>query len=755
MYTNLAFSLPDSARWRELACYHGLSLLLDLDGALVELAATPEQATLDDATVAAIQQAIDGGIHVVIVSGRPRATIEPLVDRLIGAWWFAEHGAWQLIRGVWTGPAERSAELDDLATTLAELACVQPARTEHKSHAVCIHWRGVDHADRISLMAAAELACDEWLETHQDFERVAGLESLEVRRRNITRGIAVRRVREHLPPARIIAIGADVSDEDMFAELVDGDVGASVGDHRRRTLAHASLAGPHAVLELVRWLTSCRAGASDLGPPPVGPVVELQPARERTFVTISNRTPSVATGRGREVGGLVSALEPALRSRQGIWLGWSGHERDGKETLAIDALAEPPRASFDLSRVWREKFYGGFCNRTLWPLFHSFPMRTRYDDADWKAYVEANEAYARHAVALARPDATIWVHDYHLLLVARELRRLGHRGPIGFFLHIPFPPYELFETMPWQAELVDGLLDYDLVGFHTERWAGHFVDVARRQPATSVTASTITQGTRRTVVGVFPVPIDATAFTPDGPECSDVSGLRAQLGDRRLLLGVDRLDYSKGIPERLAAFERLLESYPEWRRRVSFVQVSVPSRAELADYAELRQRIETMVGRINGKFGEADWIPVRYLYRSYDHTVLAQLYRLASVAVVTPLRDGMNLVAKEFVAAQDAESPGVLVLSRFAGAATQLTDAVITNPFHPDGLAADLDRALRMPLTERVTRHARLHAVVTSENPCSWSSAFLDALAMAALERKLPTDMPSIQSVPLELDQLS
>jgi len=728
---DLAFALPDPAHWRALASYPCLALLVDLDGTLVEFAPTPEQAVPDADTLARLQALIDGGVQVAIVSGRPRSAIEPLIERLDGAWWFAEHAAWQYVRGAWSGPGATAPELEDLAATLTALARLPGGRYERKSLSVCLHWRGVEPAQRPALVTAAELACDEWLEMHDDYERLAGVDHLEVRRRAVTKGLAVRRVRELLEGARLIAIGDDVTDEDMFAVLVEGDAGIAVGPHGRRSQAHATLAGPPAVRDFLRWLAGTRAGTEQAAPP-VGPVMDLRPARERALVVMSNRTPTVTVGRQREVGGLVSALEPALRERHGIWLGWSGHEREGTASLAIDALAEPARASFDLSRAWRERFYAGFCNRVLWPLFHSFPMRVTYVDADWEAYVAANEAYAQHALELAQPGATIWVHDYHLLLVARALRRRGHTGPIGLFLHIPFPPRELFETMPWQAELLDAMLDFDLVGVHTERWAENFVEVIRHQPDARVDAMTVRSGERRCQVGVFPIAIDPSAFTGESEEAADVAGLRAALGDRVLLLGVDRLDYAKGIPQRFAGFERLLERYPEWRGRVALVQISVPSRAEIPEYSELRHTVETMVGRINGKFGEADWVPVRYLYRSYDHAVLAQLYRLANVAVVTPLRDGMNLVAKEFIASQDAADPGVLVLSRFAGAAAQLRDAILTNPFHPDGLADDLDRALRMPAAERVARHARLRSVIDRETPHTWSAAFLDALATAA-----------------------
>jgi alpha,alpha-trehalose-phosphate synthase [UDP-forming] len=442
------------------------------------------------------------------------------------------------------------------------------------------------------------------------------------------------------------------------------------------------------------------------------------PSRTRLLV-VSNRTPPPLGGKQRPVGGLVSALEPALREHDGVWLGWSGEESDGERPLIVDDSHRPVRASFDLTPVWREQFYGGLCNRALWPLFHGFPGRVCYADSDWRAYVEANAEFARHASELAAPDAMVWVHDYQLLLTGQGLRGRGFRGPIGLFLHIPFPPRDLFDTLPWADELITAMCAYDLVGFHTEQWAANFRHCARPR---------VRDGELPEIV-VLPIGVDGQAFAPSSePADPDVTGLQATLGHRRLILGVDRLDYSKGIPERLQAFERLLEIAPEWRGQISFVQVSVPSRESVPEYAELRRRVEMLVGRINGRFGEADWVPVRYLYRSYDHGVLAQLYRAADIALVTPLRDGLNLVAKEFVVAQDPARPGVLVLSKFAGAAAELVDAVLTNPYHTDGLAADIDRALRMTSCERSARYTRMAAVLAGKTPQLWAAAFLDRL---------------------------
>lgn len=460
----------------------------------------------------------------------------------------------------------------------------------------------------------------------------------------------------------------------------------------------------------------------------------------RDLVVMSNRTPTSERGRAREVGGLVSALEPALRDRDGIWIGWSGETRPRATRLTVNTEEQPARATFDMTPEWRQQFYGGFCNRTLWPLFHGFRSRVQYSDADWDTYVRANDTYARHALELASLDAVIWVHDYHLLLTAQALRRLGHRGPIGLFLHVPFPSHEMLETMPWATELLHAMLEFDLLGFHTDLWAENFYSAVRGMRKVTCEPGLVRCGERITTVRVFPLPIDAAAFAVEIEETAEIAGLREQLGDKRLLLGVDRLDYSKGIPERLDAYERMLDRTPEWRGKVTLVQVAVPSRSELPDYVELRSRIESMVGRINGKYGEANWVPIRYLYRSYDHQVLTQLYRMADVALVTPLRDGMNLVAKEFVAAQDSERPGVLVLSQYAGAAAELTAAVLTNPFHPEGLASDIEIALRMPAGERMQRHRALSAVVTGAGtPASWAAEYLDCLTRARARAQRPT----------------
>ncbi|MEO7731375.1 MAG: trehalose-phosphatase [Kofleriaceae bacterium] len=711
--------------WATMLGHRQLTLLLDLDGTLIPFADSPAEAQLDSAGVKVLAALHNAGVQVVIVSGRPLEMLTPLRILAPHAWWAAEHGTWRCDdRGCWTGPSN-TPELVTLAAILEAFARVPGARMESKSLSVCLHWRQVPDALKAELIRGAELVCDEWLESEPAFERLAGVEMLEVRRRSANKGGAVAWVRQRIPGAHFIAIGDDETDEDMFAALRHDELAIGVGARHPSRSSH-KLPSLAAVRAFLWWLVEARRGG--IAAQPFGSLerrTELAGPRATRLLMISNRTPSAVTGKQRAVGGLVSALEPVLRTHGGVWLGWSGHTSESERALILDR-DQPLLASFDLSEVWRERFYGGFCNRALWPLFHGFTGRVSYADADWEAYVDANAEFARHAVDLVGPHTTVWVHDYQLLLTGRALRERGFRGPLGLFLHIPFPPSDLFDTLPWADQLIAAIGDYDLIGVHTEQWATNL---------RTCLAARLSVG-HRPVIAVLPIGVDPEAFQPGkSPPDPEVAGLRAALGARRIILGVDRLDHAKGIPERLTAFERLLELRPEWRGQVCLVQISVPSREDVPEYAELRHRVETLVGRINGKYGEADWVPVRYLYRSYAHGVLAQLYRAADVALVTPLRDGLNLVAKEFVVAQDPARPGVLMLSRFAGAAAELVDAVITNPYHPDGMALDLDRALRMDLAERQQRFERMAATLAGRTPAEWARAFLDRLASAAGSR--------------------
>lgn len=370
----------------------------------------------------------------------------------------------------------------------------------------------------------------------------------------------------------------------------------------------------------------------------------------------------------------------------------------------------------DLPADLRERFHLGFCRSTLRPVLHGLPPG-RCPDEDWRAYITANELHARHATLVAAPTSSIWVQDYRLMLVADAMRAYGHRGPIGLHLHVPFPSPEQLDLLPWNRELLDRLCAFDLVSFETESWASNF--------AACLDLPGIDRRERRPAIDVLPSVVDRNAL--EGARDENIARLRDSLGTGRLILGIDRLEYLSGIPERLLAFEELLEQYPEWRRRVMLLQIVMPS-DESKRNRELRNHIEGIVGRINGVFGETDWMPVTYLHRSYPRSVLAQLYRCADVALVTPICAVFEMTAMEFAATQDLERPGVLMLSRFAFGVAELVDAVVTNPHHTFGFATDLDRALRMPIDERRRRAAGLASAIVAEPVRCWATRFLDRL---------------------------
>ncbi|MGN6106198.1 MAG: trehalose-phosphatase [Kofleriaceae bacterium] len=717
------------ADWQHLVSAAELVVALDLDGTLIPFAPTPHDARIDGDTASLLGALAElPGVLVAIVTGRPLVLVEDLPTRFPSLLFAAEHGVWRYADGGWDASLPPIPQLDEVEVSLRELARRHPgALVERKSCSVCLHWRQVEAAQHEAIIAAAEVIVDEWLETHQQLERLPVTEALEVRHRAAHKGGAVGWLRSRGPQgAPLLAIGDDITDEDMFVSLRDGDVGILVSDRSRRTQAGLRLPSPAAVHRFLRWLIDARRSQPVLTPPDLVVALRPRPPVDARLVVASNRLPAAPSGdRKREVGGLVSALLPALTETSGMWLGWSGAEREPGLRLRVEDGESFTRAQFDYPPTWRQRFYAGFCNQSLWPLLHAFAGRVRYLDDEWSCYVDANRAYARLVLEAGGPMSKVWVQDFHLMLMARELQGAGHRGRTGFYLHVPFPPVDVFETMPWASEVLGALLEFDRIGLQSQRWADNFVHAAR-----SLLGGEGEQRARHRAM-VIPVGIDPDRFAEAATSqasAAELGAFEAMLGGRKLILGVDRLDYSKGIPERLEAFARLLERYPGWRGKVSFVQVSVPTRSEVPEYAELRSRVEALVGRINGAYGEADWTPVRYLYRSYDQATLARLYRLADVGLVTPLRDGMNLVAKEYVASQDPASPGVLVLSRFCGAAERMSLALLTNPYHADGVAADLDAALRMPLDERIARHGALRVVVWADTASAWARTFLEAL---------------------------
>jgi len=450
------------------------------------------------------------------------------------------------------------------------------------------------------------------------------------------------------------------------------------------------------------------------------------------IVAVSNR---VAIPReGQAPGGLAVGVLSALQEYGGIWFGWNGRTTENEPHDARLQQAGPiTYATINLNRQEFEDYYNGFSNQSLWPLFHYMLGHLRYERRKFEAYSRVNALFARKLVPLLKPDDLIWIHDYHLIPMAAELRRAGVTQPIGFFLHVPFPDFDVLRALPVHDYLLQSLCTYDVIGFHTQGDLNSFRQCVIRPEigARLLSSNRIGIKGRELVADVFPIGIDVDQCASLAVEHSadpSLQRLRHSLLERRLIIGVDRLDYSKGLPERFRAYERLLEHYPVNRRNVVLMQIAPPTRTGIRAYDDIREELEGIAGRINGRFAEVDWAPVRYLNRGYDRGMLMSLYREASVGLVTPIRDGMNLVAKEYVAAQDPADPGVLVLSTLAGAARELDQAVLVNPYDTDGVADGLQSALEMPLEERQRRHTSMLEVLRRNDINAWRSRFVDAL---------------------------
>ena len=457
------------------------------------------------------------------------------------------------------------------------------------------------------------------------------------------------------------------------------------------------------------------------------------------LVIVSNRLPiGRPSGAGGELeipaGGLVSAVLSALQRRPGsLWLGWDSKAEPKPDRLTQHQASGVLLLGLGLSRAELDGYYRGFCNETLWPLLHCFQGRVHLDVNHAAFYRRVQTRFARALHSILRAGDLVWVHDYHLLLLGRELRQLGWKGKIGFFLHTPFPPYDLWRILPNPADFLRALGDYNLVGFHTASYRDNYLYSCKRELKASWSGSELRTTTGRQRVGVYPVGIEPRDFQPEhtGRRKQHRYLSRIVGSDVQVVLGVDRLDYTKGIPERIRAFESLIRRWPQWRGKVCLVQIASPSRTTLHQYEEQKRLVDRLVGRVNGELADPDWVPIRYLYRSFSRSGLIRFYSAAHVGLVTPLRDGMNLVAKEFVAGQYPEDPGVLVLSRFAGAAEELSDAIQVNPYLPDDTAEGIARALEMPLEERCKRHQALFAEVSRATASEWARRFTADLANA------------------------
>ncbi len=451
------------------------------------------------------------------------------------------------------------------------------------------------------------------------------------------------------------------------------------------------------------------------------------------LVIVSNRVTVPEPGKSAPPGGLAVAVHAALKDREGIWFGWSGKVDDSPNVEATVAVRDNiTYVVTDLSTADYQEYYNGFANRVLWPILHYRVDLAEFNRSDLTGYLRVNGLFADQLVKLVEPDDIIWVHDYHLIPLARELRQRGLNNPIGFFLHIPCPPPDLLFTIPRQEQSLGVLSHYDLVGFQTENDRANYGRYLVMSKATvSRDGLAYSVDGRVTRIGAFPVGIETrdyanlAASVAESPFTKQVA---QSLDGRDLFIGVDRLDYSKGIMHRLESFGHFLGAETAWRDKVTLLQITPKSREEIPEYETMVRTVNELVGDVNGTYGEADWTPIRYVNRPYSRTELAGLFRMAAGALVTPLRDGMNLVAKEFVAAQDPEDPGVLILSQFAGAAAELTEALIVNPHETEGMAAAMKQALEMPLDERKARHAAMFATIERNDIQHWAETFLARL---------------------------
>jgi trehalose 6-phosphate synthase len=475
------------------------------------------------------------------------------------------------------------------------------------------------------------------------------------------------------------------------------------------------------------------------------------------LVVVSNRVADPK--RDRKAGGLAVAVGETLAATGGGWFGWSGNVRsDAADVKPVVRNVDGIHiVTIDLTSEELAGFYHGYANQCLWPLLHYRMDLVQFEREYLTQYRAVNRRFAEALAQFLGPDDIIWVHDLHLLPLGKELRRLGCKQPIGFFLHVPFPPSEVIAALPGHAELMRELLAFDLVGFQTQYDLISFRSYARRELGARLLPDGALAAPSGHVVacGAFPVGIDVDMFVALGKTAEarrELAHLRKSVGERDLIVGVDRLDYSKGLTRRMMAYRRFLNSYPENHNKVVLLQVTPPSRETVDSYAIMKRELERLEGEINGEFAEFDWTPVRCLRRAVSRTKLAALYRASKVGLVTPLRDGMNLVAKEYVAAQDVDDPGVLILSKFAGAAEAMDQALIVNPYDKDEVAEALQMAIKMPLEQRQARHESLLTTIRTQDVHAWSRTFLSTLVNCKVQpaSDLPADARSDAPTPPE-----
>ncbi len=720
-------------------------LFLDYDGTLAPFSVERDKAFPYDGVRTELRRIMgETRTRLVIVTGRPVDDLLPLLGLEDIPEIFGSHG-WE--RRKTDGTTHTFPLSSDAAAALADARFWVEQnhladRSETKPASVTVHWRDLDQDGRLELEHAI---LDAW----QPYTALPDVElapfdgGVELRVLGQDKGRAVRTVLDEMGHEAAAAyLGDDQTDEDAFDVLQHEGLTILVRGEKRPTRADMWLTPPEELLSFLRQWREMTTGE-----PGGGAHLDDHPQHDegrRHLVVVSNRLPvsmERETDHWRVTpshGGLVTAMNPVLQRSHGTWMGWNGADHDDQVDRALDeASAHLPYhlKAVPLTAEEEDLYYRGYSNEVLWPLFHDLLGYCKFNSDTWEMYCKINERFADRIIETASPGDVVWVQDYQLCLVGHYLRRKGFLNPVLFFLHIPFPSCDLFRRLPQRLELIGALCAYDTIGMHTLQDRSNFVetvctmldDVGVREQSDS---ATLFFGDRRIKVGNWPISIDFDEFHDQAgsEEVARESWLfHENFEDRKIIFGLDRLDYTKGIPERLEAVERLLEKYPELHGKVSLYQCVVPSRTHVPDYQNLKDHIEMLVGRINGRFSKAGWVPIHYAYRSLSRVELLARYHACELALITPLRDGMNLVCKEYVTSC-VNDRGVLVLSEFAGAAEQLGEgALLVNPFDTEGTADTIYRGLTMSKEERLERIQNLREVVRKYDIHRWVRSIFTA----------------------------
>ncbi len=703
--------------------------MLDYDGTLAPFHVSRMQARPSDETIKILTEILNSGhTRVILISGRPTQQVRILLDDM-NVEIFGAHG---FERSTVDGALTRQ-EITEEETAGLEAAKNAASSVgleeflELKPASIAVHVRGLDPEKSLEV---EELSWNIYtpIAEKYDLECRAFNGGVEIRSRRYHKGTAVDTLlSESSPDVFAVYLGDDDTDEDAFKAISGRGIGVKVGGDASDTAAQGHLKTQEDVVTFLhRWHDTITRQRTKF----------TVSRRKSRLVVISNRLPALEKesqgARRKPIGGLATALEAALSQSEagGLWMGWSGKTLKKRRAPVIQDAPEGNLRflGLDLTPREYEAYYNGFCNNTIWPLFHTFPTLAKMSGWQLEVYRSVNSMFANQLIPQLQENDLVWAHDYHLMLLGDELRRAGWSGRLGFFLHIPFPALDTLAILPEFMTFLHAMQEFDLIGFQTRSYLDNYVHACERALGSVWDGHVLRTGDKYQRVGAYPIGIDVNRFLPasSAPSVSpSKKTLRDSFGGREIIIGVDRLDYTKGMPERILAFEMLLKTNPKLCKKISFMQISSPSRTQVPEYIEQKQRMDSLVGRINGEMGEHDWEPIRYLYRTYSQDKLTGFYRDSRVGLVTPLRDGMNLVAKEYIAAQNPDNPGTLVLSRFAGAAEELDEAVIVNPYLPEDTAQGIALALEMSLEERIERHQSMLKKISKQTVNKWASDFL------------------------------